>query len=103
MNIDRKQKFALLSRFDKLYVELYKQKPLINKYNEQWAAEALIESFGLEQCYDAMSYYFKVNNSHSWKSFANNAGRLIQSMRTQEEDARQRAITRQKGKEWLNG
>lgn len=99
---DRKQKFALLSRFDKLYFEIYQQKPLINKYNEQWAADALIESFGLEQCYDAMSYYFKINNVHSWKSFANNAARLIQSMRAQEDDIRQRAISRQKGKEWLN-
>lgn len=101
--VDKKLRFALLSRFDKLYFELNKQKPLINKYVEQWAADALIESFGINQCYDAMHYYFKINENPSWKSFANNAARLIQSMRLQEQDLEQRSIMRQKGKEWLDG
>lgn len=76
--------------------------PNINKYNEQWAADALLESFPLTEIYDAMSYYFEINPNPTWRGFANNVDRLLQSKAAKEEDDRLRAERRAMAKEWLN-
>lgn len=76
--------------------------PNINKYNEQWAADALAESFPLEDIYDAMDYYFTINPSPTWRGFANNVDRLLQSRAAKEEDERLRAERRAMAKEWLS-
>ena len=75
----------------------------INKYNEQWAADALLESFDINDIYDAMTYYFTINTSPTWKGFANNVDRLLQSKAAKEEDDRLRAERRAMAKEWLTG
>lgn len=75
----------------------------MNKYNEQWASDALLESFDLHQLYDLMEYYFSINPKPTWKGFANNADRLLQSMIDKQEDDRLRAERRKQAKEWLNG
>ena len=75
----------------------------INKYNEQWAADALLESFDINDIYDAMTYYFTINSSPTWKGFANNVDRLLQSKAAKEEDDRLRAERRAKAREWLTG
>ena len=76
--------------------------PNINKYNEQWAADALVESFAMQDIYDAMEYYFQINHFPTWKGFANNVDRLLQSKAAKEEDDRLRAERRAMAKEWLN-
>lgn len=99
---DRKERFAVISKFERqCKINEY---PLtqINKYNEQWAADALLESFSMDEIYDAMSYYFKVNSRPTWKGFANNVDRLLQSKREKEEDDRLRAERRAMAKEWLS-
>lgn len=99
---DRKERFALISRFEKHYRTRDLSPLTINKYNEQWAADALLESFDLHDLYDAMEYYFKINDRPTWKGFANNADRLLQSMKAKQEDEKFRAEMRQKAKEWLS-
>ena len=101
--VERKERFVLLGRFEKLHLEKMGYKTNINKYNEQWAADALLESFGKEDCCKAMDYYFQINDIPSWKSFARNADRLLQSIRMIQEDSEQRKEMRQKAREWLNG
>lgn len=76
--------------------------PNINKYNEQWAADALIESFSMNDLYEIMDYYFSINPSPTWKGFANNVDRLLQSKAAKEEDNRLRAQRRAMAKEWLS-
>lgn len=100
---DRKERFAIISRFEKHCSLNNYPKPQINKYNEQWAADALLESFSMEEIYDAMQYYFEINSRPTWKGFANNLDRLIQSKKAQEEDKAFREEMRQKAKEWING
>jgi hypothetical protein len=100
---DRKQRFAVLSRFEKHCKINGMPAPNLNKYNEQWAADALLESFDLEEIYDAMTYYFMINPRPTWKGFANNIDRLLQSKAAKEEDNRLRAERRAKAKEWLSG
>lgn len=99
---DRKERFAVLSRFDK-HCKMYDLPPSnINKYNEQWAADALLESFSLSDIYDAMEYYFSINARPTWKVFANNVDRLLQSKKEKEEDIRLREERRAMAKEWLS-
>jgi hypothetical protein len=98
---DRKERFAILSRYEKHCKLNNIPAPNINKYNEQWAADALIESFSIHDIYDAMEYYFAINPSPTWKGFANNVDRLLQSKAEKEEDIRLRAERRAMAKEWL--
>ena len=100
--VDRKERFALLSKFEQFCRANNIVVPVINKYNEQWAADALLESFTFDQLKEAMEYYFSINNRPTWKGFANNADRLLQSMRARKEDEEFRADMRKKAKEWLS-
>ena len=100
--VDRKERFALLSRYEK-YCKLNNIfMPAMNKYNEQWAADALLESFTFEQIDTAMQYYFSINPNPTWKGFANNVDRLLQLKADKEEDQRLRAERRAMAKEWLS-
>jgi hypothetical protein len=99
---DRKNRFAILSRYEKHCRSNNVSMPIMNKYNEQWAADALLESFDIQDIYDAMEYYFTINPSPTWKGFANNVDRLIQSKSAKEEDDKMRAERRAKAKEWLS-
>jgi hypothetical protein len=99
---DRKERFALLSRFERHWNMNGFPKLQINKYNEQWAADALLESFSIDEIYDAMTYYFQINPRPTWKGFANNVDRLLQSKKEKEEDDRLRAERRAMAKEWLS-
>lgn len=100
---DRKDRMALLSRYSKLHKIRYEEKPVINLNVEQWAADALIESFGLEVCYDLLQYYFDVSPNPNWKYFANYADTIIVAREQLVQDLRERIERRKKAKEWLNG
>ena len=100
---DRKSRFAVLSRYEKHCKLNGLPFPNMNKYNEQWAADALLESFSVEDIYDSMEYYFSINSRPTWKGFANNIDRLLQSKAAKEEDDKLRAERRAKAKEWLSG
>ena len=99
---DRKERFTIISKFQQKCRLAGMPTPVINKNTEQWAADALLESFSFQEILDAMDYYFKVNERPTWKSFANNADRLLQSMAAKKADDEFRAQMRQKAKEWLN-
>ena len=99
---DRKERMSLLSRYNKLYLQRYEQKSNINLNVEQWAADALIESYGLPECYDLLEYYFSVSQTPTWKYFANYADKIIDVREQLQQDMKERAERRAKAKEWLN-
>lgn len=99
---ERKDRMALLSRYSKLHKARYEEKPLLNLNVEQWAADALIESFGMPACYDLLDYYFEVSPSPAWKYFANYADKIIDSREQALKDLRDRKERRQLAKEWLS-
>jgi hypothetical protein len=99
---DRKDRMALLSRYSKLHKIRYQEKPLLNLNVEQWASDALIESFGLDICYDMLQYYFDVSPNPNWKYFANYADTIIASRERLVQDLRERSERRKKAKEWLS-
>lgn len=99
---DRKDRMALLSRYSKLHTAKYEQKPTLNLNVEQWAADALIESYTIQECYDLLQYYFDVAQNPSWKYFANYADKLIDSRLDYQKDLQERAERRKKAQEWLN-
>jgi hypothetical protein len=99
---DRKDRMALLSRYAKLHTKHYEQRVNLNLNVEQWAADALIESYTLPFCYDLLEYYFSVAQSPTWKYFANYADKIIDAREDYEQDLKERAERRRKAKEWLN-
>jgi hypothetical protein len=99
---DRKDRFALISKFEQFCRNNNVPVPTLNKYNEQWAADALLESFSFNELKNAMQYYFSINVRPTWKGFANNADKLLQSMQAKKDDEEFRAEMRRKAKEWLN-
>ena len=99
---ERKDRFALLSRYSKLHTARYLEKPNINLNVEQWAADALIESYGIQGCYDLLQYYFEVARDPTWKYFANYAQEIINRKQQYEQDLRERQERRQQAKKWLS-
>jgi len=93
---------ALLSRFDKHYKFKLEQKPQYNRWVEQWSADALIESYGLDKCYELLEYYFDITPNPSWNHFAYIADNILVSIQEQEKDLKEREQRRQKAKEWLS-
>jgi hypothetical protein len=99
---DRKDRMSLLSRYIKLHTERYEEKPSLNLNVEQWAADMLIESYGLHDCYDLLKYYFDVAENPSWKFFANYADKIVSAIEQVEQDKRERADRRKRAREWVN-
>jgi hypothetical protein len=99
---DRKLRMALLSRYSKLHTQRYEEKPVLNLNVEQWAADMLIESFGLPECYDMLEYYFEASPSPSWNTFSYNAEKILAAMRQVEYDKKERQIMRKRARAWLN-
>lgn len=99
---ERKDRMALLSRYAKLHTKHYEQRVTLNLNVEQWAADALIESYGLPGCYDLLEYYFGVAQTPTWKYFANYADKIIDAREQYEQDIKERAERRAKAKDWLN-
>ncbi len=99
---ERKDRMALLSRYSKLHTQRYEQKPQINLNVEQWAADALIESYGISDCYDLLAYYFEVAQNPSWKYFANYAQDIIDKKALLQEDIQERQKRREMAKRWLS-
>jgi hypothetical protein len=100
--VERKDRMALLSRYSKLHTARYEEKPSLNLNVEQWAADALIESYGIPECYDLLEYYFDVAQSPTWKYFANYADKIIEARKQLQQDLKERTERRAKAKEWLN-
>ncbi len=99
---DRKDRMALLSRFNKHYQFKYNVKPTYNLWAEQWAADALIESYGLSTCYELLEYYFESAQKPDWKYFSNFAHEIVLAKQNYESDKKEREQRRQLAKKWLN-
>jgi hypothetical protein len=99
---DRKERFSLLSRYSKLHTARYEQRPQINLNVEQWASDALIESYTLQYCYDLLEYYFEAAQNPTWKYFANYAQNLVDKRDQYEQDINERQQRRAAAKKWLS-
>lgn len=99
---ERKDRMALLSRYSKLHTIRYQQKPSLNLNVEQWAADALIQSYGLPDCYDLLEYYFEVAVNPSWKYFANYADAILERRLQQNIDKQERVERRNMARKWLS-
>ena len=99
---ERKDRMALLSRYSKHHTAKYEQKPSLNLNVEQWAADGLIESYGISTCYDLLEYYFSIAQDPSWNYFAYNAEKIINGKAEVEQDKKDREERRKLAKEWLS-
>ncbi len=99
---DRKDRMALLSKFNKFYLQRYGQKSKMNLNVEQWAADGLVESYGVAQCYDLVEYYFSIAQEPSWNYFSYNAEKILNGKAETEQDIKDRIVRRKLAKEWLS-
>ena len=97
-----KDRMALLSRYSKLHTAKYEQKPSLNLNVEQWAADSLVESYGIGVCYDLLDYYFNISISPSWCYFAYNAEKILQAKIESEQDNYERQERRKLARRWLS-
>jgi hypothetical protein len=93
---------ALLSRYNKLYLQRYEQKSNLNLNVEQWASDALVESYGLPDCYNLLDYYFSIAQDPTWNYFAYNAEKILNGKLDKEQDDKERIERRVKAREWLS-
>jgi hypothetical protein len=93
---------ALLSRYNKLYLQRYEQKSNLNLNVEQWASDALVESYGISACYDLLDYYFSIAQDPTWNFFAYNAEKILNGKLDKEQDDKERSERRARAKEWLS-
>ena len=99
---ERKERMALLSRYGKLHLQRYQKKNLLNLNVEQWAADGLIESYGLAQCYDLLDYYFKIAENPTWNYFAYNAEKILNGKLEVEQDIKERTERRELARKWIS-
>jgi hypothetical protein len=99
---DRKDRMALLSRYNKLYLQRYEVKSNMNLNVEQWAADALVESYGVGVCYDLLDYYFGISLSPTWSYFAYNAQKILEAKLEVEQDIKDREERRKLARKWIN-
>lgn len=99
---DRKDRMALLGTYSSQYLKKYGQKPVMNLNTEQWAADAIVESFGLDLAMRLVYRYFEVAEKPTWTFYAYNAEKILQAMNEEEKDKRERMERRLKAKEWLS-
>ena len=99
---DRKDRMALLSRYNKLHLQRYEQKSNLNLNVEQWAADALVESYGLQDCYDLLQYYFNISQEPSWNYFAYNAEKILNGKLEIQADIKERKERRELARKWLS-
>lgn len=100
---DRKQKFGLLSYFTTQYAKYTGRKVTINKYAGQWDADALIDSYGYEECRLMVDRYLSLSSSPSWKGFARDAQKVWDGMQEEEADSKNRSLIKKRFKEWIDG
>jgi hypothetical protein len=69
---------------------------------EQWAADALVESYTISQCYDLLDYYFKIAESPTWNYFAYNAEKILNGKLEVEQDIKERKERRELARKWIS-
>jgi hypothetical protein len=99
---ERKDRMALLSRYNKLHLQRYEVKSNMNLNVEQWAADALVESYGISQCYDLLDYYFKIAEIPTWSYFAYNAEKILNGKLEVEQDIEERTERRKLARKWIS-
>lgn len=99
---DKQKRLALLSRFDKHYKFKLGQRPQYNKWIEQWSADALIESYGMDLCYELLEYYFEITDNPKWNHFAYIAHDILARKQEHDKDILDRAERRMRAKAWLD-
>lgn len=98
----RKDRMALLGTYSSQHLKKYGAKPILNLNTEQWAADAVIESFGLDLSMKLVYYYFEVAQTHSWTFYAYNAEKLLKAMDDKAKDEKERAERREMARRWLS-
>lgn len=97
----RKEKFAIISYFQKKYKERLGKGLVVNKYQAQWDADALIGSYGVELLKDMIDRYFLLSSYPTWRNFCRDAQKVYEGMLDEQADLKHRHYIKMKMKSWL--
>ena len=64
--------------------------------------DALVESYGISQCYDLLDYYFKIAENPTWNYFAYNAEKILNGKLEVEQDIKERKERRELARKWIS-
>lgn len=99
---DSKQPYALLSLYEKLYIERYNKASRLNKFKEKWAMQDVIESVGYDRARELLEYYFRVTKQgHPIQWFFYNFDRLDDMLLQSQEDQLRRKKMREATKKMV--
>jgi hypothetical protein len=96
------ERHSLLSRYDKLYKEVYNISPTYNRNIEQWASSDLIDSYTLPMCYRMIEYYFLNSSRHDWSHFVYSADKIYKNIIEIDKDKEERFQRRILARRWLS-
>lgn len=97
---DKKLRFAMLTYFKKK-LSSRGVPSQINQFKEQWAADALIDEYGYDDCINLVDWYFDHYQSPNWTWFTYNIDNVISFKSDTENDLKVRKMLREAAKEWL--
>lgn len=93
----------LMNLYAKEYEKSTGSKLRLNRNTAKWAARDIIDSFGYDECINAVNWYFSVKDSgYDWNWFVNNTEKLLEARQDYNDDLEFRKQMRQKAKEWLS-
>lgn len=73
-----------------------------NRAKAKWDARQLVQSYGLDDCKEAVLWYVKVSQNRDWRQFVFNCGDYISEARSVERDAERRRMNRRIANQWRN-
>jgi hypothetical protein len=90
-----KQANALISLYEKNYIERYDHKPNTNRFREKWGYQDMIHDLGYDQARKVVDYYFNLPKvSHPVLFLHQNYDKINEALIEKEEDEIKRAELR---------
>jgi hypothetical protein len=93
---ERKFRYALLGYFDKAYLKRTGKRHILNKYKAEWAADAMVESYGIDLCKQLVDRYMTIAEVPTWNWFVGNSEKILKNWQDEQEDQEQRQRNREK-------
>jgi hypothetical protein len=101
---DTQKAQALLSLYEKCFLERYGRKPILNRYRDKWGMLDMIHSIGYPRSQEIIEYYFKTGKSnHPLSYLFNNFDNIDRFYEQSEIDRMKRLELLKKTKEVVAG
>ena len=84
------QAYALITHFEKKYVEKYGEKPQVNRHRDKWGFQDMIEDLTYAGAQEIIDYYFGLEGSHTIQRLHRNYDQMARIRKERAEDESER-------------